>query len=57
MRRFFVENALYWLGEFRLDGLRLDAADHVRDPDSAVEILDEIAPRRARALSRTATCT
>jgi maltooligosyltrehalose trehalohydrolase len=43
VRRFFVENALYWLDEFRLDGLRLDAADHVRDPDSEVEILVEIA--------------
>jgi malto-oligosyltrehalose trehalohydrolase len=43
VRRFFVENALYWLDEFRFDGLRLDAVDHVRDPDSEVEILVEIA--------------
>ena len=39
VRRFFIENALYWIGEFRLDGLRIDAADHVRDPGSPVEIL------------------
>jgi maltooligosyltrehalose trehalohydrolase len=43
VRRFFIENALYWLGEFRLDGLRLDAVDQVHDPDSAVELLVEIA--------------
>ncbi|CAN5760708.1 malto-oligosyltrehalose trehalohydrolase [soil metagenome] len=45
VRAFFVENALYWLDEFRLDGLRLDAADHVRDPKSEKEILVEIAER------------
>ncbi|PZQ45754.1 MAG: malto-oligosyltrehalose trehalohydrolase [Rhodovulum sulfidophilum] len=43
VRRFFIENALYWIGAFHLDGLRLDAIDHVRDPDSPVEILVEIA--------------
>ncbi|TNC46436.1 malto-oligosyltrehalose trehalohydrolase [Rubellimicrobium rubrum] len=44
VRRFFVENALTWLTEFRLDGLRLDAVDHVRDT-SDPEILVEIAQR------------
>lgn len=43
VRRFFIENALYWIEEFRLDGLRLDAIDNVRDPDSDPEILVEIA--------------
>jgi maltooligosyltrehalose trehalohydrolase len=43
VRAFFIENALYWLDEFRFDGLRLDAADHVRDPDSSKEILVELA--------------
>ncbi|WP_210527205.1 malto-oligosyltrehalose trehalohydrolase [Rubellimicrobium arenae] len=47
VRRFYVENALYWLTEFRLDGLRLDAIDHVRDRTDP-EILVEIA-RRIRA--------
>ncbi|HEV7252974.1 MAG TPA: malto-oligosyltrehalose trehalohydrolase [Mesorhizobium sp.] len=47
VRRFFVENALYWLREFRFDGLRLDAVDHLHDP-SDPEILVEIA-RRIRA--------
>ncbi len=42
VRHFFVDNALYWIEEFRLDGLRLDAIDHVRDP-SDPEILVDIA--------------
>ncbi|SFP27638.1 malto-oligosyltrehalose trehalohydrolase [Tranquillimonas alkanivorans] len=42
VRRFFIENALYWLHEYRLDGLRLDAVDQIRDP-SDPELLVEIA--------------
>lgn len=40
VRRFFVENALYWLEEYNLDGLRLDAVDHVAD-----DLLDDIGQR------------
>jgi maltooligosyltrehalose trehalohydrolase len=43
VRRFFIENALYWIGEYDLDGLRLDAVDHVAD-----DLLKEIG-RRVRA--------
>lgn len=43
VRQFYMENALYWLEEFHLDGLRFDAADHVRDPEADKEILVEIA--------------
>ena len=32
VRRFAVENALYWLGEFRFDGLRLDAVHAIAEP-------------------------
>lgn len=42
LRRFFIENALYWLQEYRLDGLRLDATDQIRDP-SEPELLQELA--------------
>ena len=42
VRRFFVENALYWLDEFNLDGLRLDAVHAIQD-DSARHLLEEIA--------------
>lgn len=43
VRRFFIDNALYWLRDFNFDGLRLDAIDHVRDPDSDPEILIALA--------------
>ncbi|HEX6296854.1 MAG TPA: malto-oligosyltrehalose trehalohydrolase [Burkholderiales bacterium] len=41
VRQFFVHNALYWLKEYRFDGLRLDAVHAITD-DSATHILDEI---------------
>ncbi len=31
VRRFFLENALYWIREFHIDGLRLDAVHSIRD--------------------------
>lgn len=44
VRDFFIDNALYWLVEYHLDGLRLDAVDQIRDP-SEPELLVEIAER------------
>ena len=41
VRRYFVENVLYWLGEYRFDGLRFDAVHAIYD-DSPRHILDEI---------------
>ncbi len=42
VRRYVVENALYWLREYHLDGLRLDAVQTIKD-DSPKHILAEIA--------------
>ena len=42
VRRFFIDNALYWLEEYRFDGLRLDAVHAIID-DSETHILDELA--------------
>ena len=42
VREFFVQNALYWLEEYRFDGLRFDAVDQIRD-DGETHILEEIA--------------
>jgi malto-oligosyltrehalose trehalohydrolase len=42
VRDFFVHNALYWLEEFRFDGLRLDAVHAIAD-DSPTHIVSEIA--------------
>jgi malto-oligosyltrehalose trehalohydrolase len=39
VRWFFIENALYWIMEYRFDGLRLDAVHTISDPDW----LDELA--------------
>jgi maltooligosyltrehalose trehalohydrolase len=33
VRRFFIDNALMWLNEYRFDGLRLDAVHAIHDPD------------------------
>lgn len=41
VRRYFVENALYWIREYHLDGLRLDAVQTIKD-DSPLHILAEI---------------
>ncbi len=42
VRDFFVHNALYWVEEFHLDGLRLDAVHAIAD-DSPRHIVTEIA--------------
>lgn len=44
VRRYIVENALYWLEEFHLDGLRFDAIDVIEDT-SEKHVLIEIAER------------
>ena len=42
VRAFFVQNAIYWLQEYRFDGLRLDAIHAIVD-DSALDVIDELA--------------
>ena len=52
MRQFFVHNVLYWLEEYRFDGLRFDAVHAIID-ESPKHILDEIraaVPRRTKHL-------
>lgn len=44
VRRYVVENALYWVREYHIDGLRLDAVQTIRD-DSPRHILAEIQER------------
>jgi malto-oligosyltrehalose trehalohydrolase len=53
VREFFIDNALYWLEEFHLDGLRLDAVHTIAD-DSPLHILEELARQvRERVRGRT----
>jgi maltooligosyltrehalose trehalohydrolase len=51
VRDYFIHNALYWLEEFHLDGLRLDAVHAIHD-DSARDILTELA-ETVRAMTPT----
>jgi malto-oligosyltrehalose trehalohydrolase/4-alpha-glucanotransferase len=44
VRDFFIHNALYWIEEFHLDGLRLDAVHAILD-DSPKHILEELTER------------
>jgi len=48
VREFVIQNALYWLGEFRMDGLRLDAVHAIKD-DSNPHVLIELADRVRKA--------
>jgi maltooligosyltrehalose trehalohydrolase len=49
VRDFFIHNALYWIEEFNVDGLRFDAVHAILD-DSEENILAELA-QRARAVA------
>jgi maltooligosyltrehalose trehalohydrolase len=51
VRDFVIENAEYWIDEFHLDGLRLDAVHAIED-DSRPDILDELAERVRRRFNR-----
>ncbi len=56
VRRFFIENALYWLGEFHIDALRLDALHAILDI-SACTFIEELAAschEQAKILKRKA---
>lgn len=54
VRRYFIENALYWVTEFRIDALRIDAVQGILD-FSAQPFLAELAlavQERAQRLNR-----
>lgn len=54
VRRFAVENALYWLDDFRFDGLRLDAVHAITEPGRTILLreLSEAAGALAAANGR-----
>ena len=51
VRAFFIENALHWIHEYHVDGLRLDAT-HALVDDSAAHFLAEFADRVRAGASR-----
>ncbi len=54
VRRYVVDNAVYWVTEYHLDGLRLDAADRIVDlsPVHIAEELGEAVHAQGEALGR-----
>ena len=48
VREFVVENACYWIAEYHVDGLRLDATQSIHDA-SPVHVLAEISRQARRA--------
>lgn len=54
VREFFIANAGYWIDEFHLDGLRLDATQNIYD-DSTPHILSEISQQARKAAAGRAT--
>jgi maltooligosyltrehalose trehalohydrolase len=51
VRRFFIDNVLYWLTDFHIDALRLDAVHAIRD-FSAYPFLQEMADLAGRQAER-----
>lgn len=41
VRRFFIENLLYWMEDFHIDGFRLDATQEIMD-ESSPHVLEEM---------------
>jgi malto-oligosyltrehalose trehalohydrolase len=50
VREFFTQNAIYWINEYRFDGLRFDAVQEISEPDwldeMAAAVRASVAPRR-----------
>ncbi|MBW6421925.1 malto-oligosyltrehalose trehalohydrolase [Rhizobium sp. XQZ8] len=51
VRQFFIENALYWLEEYNLDGLRFDAVDQIVDDVADMHFLAELGERVRREVT------
>jgi maltooligosyltrehalose trehalohydrolase len=56
VRDFFIHNALYWLEEFHIDGLRLDAV-HAMHDDGETHFTNELAHRARTGTGRTVYVT
>ncbi|MBB3938303.1 malto-oligosyltrehalose trehalohydrolase [Aureimonas phyllosphaerae] len=50
VRDFMIENALYWMTEYRIDGLRLDAIDSIKDTTDT-PLVKELAARVREVMS------
>lgn len=50
VREFFIQNAEYWLSDFRFDGLRFDAVQEIHDEQSEEHFLLELSRRIRESL-------
>jgi len=53
VREYFISNAAYWISEYHLDGLRLDATQSIPDSSPVHVIAEAAAAARAAAGSRS----
>jgi maltooligosyltrehalose trehalohydrolase len=53
VRAFAIENALYWLRDYRFDGLRLDAINHVLVAPGQVPLLHDLSAAVGRLAEQT----
>lgn len=53
VRSFFLENAAYWIREFHLDGLRLDATQDIHDASKSHIIAEIVTSARSAAAPRS----
>ncbi|MEP7312682.1 MAG: malto-oligosyltrehalose trehalohydrolase [Pseudomonadota bacterium] len=55
VRDYFIHNALYWLKEYRFDGLRVDAVHAMKD-DSPLHFIQELIQRVRAAAGDSSDC-
>jgi maltooligosyltrehalose trehalohydrolase len=53
VRAFAVENALYWLRDYRFDGLRLDAANHILSEPGQPSMLHDLSVAAGKLATAT----
>jgi maltooligosyltrehalose trehalohydrolase len=53
VRAFAIENALYWLSDYRFDGLRFDAVNHIGSEPGAVPMLHELSAAVGKLVNET----
>ena len=57
VRDFFVHNALYWVEEYRFDGLRMDAIHAIRDDSRRIDRRGNLRRPARRVPAPRGTCT
>ncbi|MGC2781646.1 MAG: malto-oligosyltrehalose trehalohydrolase [Bradyrhizobium sp.] len=53
VRAFAIENALHWLTDYRFDGLRFDAVNHILSNESEIPMLHELSAAVGRLVRET----